>query len=183
MTKRFLAVTFTVTRLAFTAATADPALSGAWFSQMWDDVFIFEGGNWETWIEGNPDMAGTYTADDGTLTLVTTAIHGGTNRWRDWHLNDSFGIEMDLSRNWYTKSDIRAIVIAATLAGRGRLARWELDDPEGDGRLATWEPGVLEAKIDEELYDIFVNFTVAYRIDGNTLVMITIYEEMRFTRR
>jgi len=189
MTKRFLAVTFAVITLAFTAtATANPALNGAWVYR--DDVFIFDNGNWETWHEGNRDMAGTYTTDGGgtanggTLTLVTTAIHGGTNRWRDWYLNDSFGIDLDLSRDWYTKSDIRATVIAATLAGRGRLARWEweLDDP-GEGRPATWEPGVLEAKIDEKLDDIFINFTATYSVVGNTLTMTTADWEMWFTRR
>jgi len=174
---------FAVTMLAFAVttpqpATADAALNGAWVYERLNDVLVFDNGNWEMRHEGNRDMAGTYTAaagtanggtaSGGTLTIVATAIHGYMHEWHASNLSSFFGIELRFSHDWYTKSDIRAIIIAAITAGEG----W----------FSIWHPADLEAEIDAVFDNIFVNFTATYSIDGDTLVMTTSDWEMRFTR-
>jgi len=80
----------------------DPALNGRWTYYSDDETpiesfFIFNDGNWMSNFLGL-DFKGTYTAGGNAITLTPTHMHEngftGTN-------------------NWYTRSEIRAPLIAA----------------------------------------------------------------------
>jgi len=87
-----------------TVAVADPALNGRWFVDDWDEVLIFDNGNWELWAGEYPRLRGTYTAGNGAIVLTATHAHASEL--------DALGLE--LQAEWYTRSEIVSLSVAET---------------------------------------------------------------------
>jgi len=104
MAKRFFLTMVIALVFGATAAAADPALNGRWFVDDWDEVLIFDNGNWELWAGEYPRLRGTYTAGNGAIVLTATHTHASEL--------DALGLE--LQAEWYTQSQIVSLSVAET---------------------------------------------------------------------
>jgi len=103
MTKRFF-LAMLIALVFGAAAAADPSLNGRWYVDDWDEVLIFDNGNWELWAGEYPRLRGTYTAGNGTIVLTATHAHASEL--------DALGLE--LQAEWYTQSQIVSLSVAET---------------------------------------------------------------------
>ena len=78
-------------------SNVDPALNGSWANS--GRVWIFNNGNWEFRIYGNPNSKGTYTTSSDNIKMIITHLPGSL-------LPNSLGANKG---NYYTKAEIKAL--------------------------------------------------------------------------
>jgi len=80
----------------------DPALNGTWVFSSYNGIweYKFDKGNFVISLDGDPVIKGTYTTNNGNLTMTKTHIGGG----KFWSPNSQFE-----KAKWYTKADLKAI--------------------------------------------------------------------------
>ena len=151
-------------------AIADPALNGIWVDEIGAE-FKFNNGNWEVWEAWykpdvtSPLMKGTYTIMGGTINLYTTHVHGYAASEELWFL---IGFDLDLEPRFYSRAELKSIMVAVIIAEEGPFSLEELAE--------------LDEEIDIYLDDIFSIVEGTYSVSGNTLNLTFYGETSTLTR-